>query len=697
MIRHTKKLLGLAVVAALSQSAFAVQYSNTVFFGDSLTDTGAFGGLGPLPAGARWTVNDADIYASLIAKKYGVTLTPTNKDNPKLGAGNNYAQGGARAVEVTNSQPFGNIRDLPTQVTDHLTAKAGVLDPNALYTVFIGGNDIPAALTESATKGSAVGQAMITEAAASTVKQVGILKAKGAKYVAVVNLPDLSQTPSVLLSTIGAISQQLAAKNPAFAASAATVNAKAVDTARSLLNAGKTADEALAGAQAVFVGALMQGGVPKDTAAALLPVSTFTSTYATIKGGTAQLTSLYNTVLNAGLTQVGDVIQINSTALLNEVIANPKAFGIDNTSGMACGLSSGFSSLVCNDTQPDFDKSKTYLFADDRHPTPATHAVLAQYMASVLDAPMFASQLPSIQAITPAMQRQALDARLDEPHKAGEIGVFANYGYTSNDQKETVDSYKSDGRNRGVTVGVDYQLNDKITTGLAMTYIYGTTDFSMGRGRFEARDYLLTFFGGFRMGDLSINGDMGFGSTRYNQIERNVVLGNLNRIEMGDTSGSQITMRVNGGYDLHFGNITTGPTLGFAWRKSKVGAYAERNNAAGVPNSTTMKFDEQEIDAMLWSAGWKVAADFEQVKPFASVMFYHDSKDSDRKLRAGLVSQSSYFETPVYTPDNSYATLSLGTNFALGKSWGGYVQYTHTTGLSDERRRNYSIGLRGTF
>lgn len=179
--------LAVAALPALAQD----EYSKTVFLGDSLTDSGAFRpGLiqvgGPAAASlGRFTTNPGQVWAEFLAEYYGTNAVAANQ------GGDNYAVGGSRQA-VEDTSPFGPIPSLVTQLNNYLAANGGRADPNALYTVWGGGNDlfaVAAGIESPATIGSAV---------AAQVGIVGKLQAGGAQYVLVPNIPDLGQTPQFL-------------------------------------------------------------------------------------------------------------------------------------------------------------------------------------------------------------------------------------------------------------------------------------------------------------------------------------------------------------------------------------------------------------------------------------------------------------------------------------------------------------------
>ena len=182
--------LACAAVPALAQSPF----SKTVFFGDSLTDTGYYRPvLVQLNPNAslvgRFTTNPGWVWSDYLADYYGTDASPNGNGQ----TGDNYAAGGAR-VGVDNTNPLNPMLpatpSLKAQLNTYLAANGGKADANALYTVWGGANDL------FAVAAGAPVQATIGAAVADQVGMVATLKAAGAQYVMVPNLPDIGLTPS---------------------------------------------------------------------------------------------------------------------------------------------------------------------------------------------------------------------------------------------------------------------------------------------------------------------------------------------------------------------------------------------------------------------------------------------------------------------------------------------------------------------
>lgn len=189
--RVSRSLMAMAIAMAASPAFASSTFSDTVFFGDSLTDSGYFNPLLPAdsrPVTGKFTTNPGWVWAEYVADAYGTNGAPNGNGQ----TGSNYAVGGAR-VGVDGAGALGPIASVKSQAARYLAANGGKADGNALYTVWGGANDVFAAL-------QAPGQAqnIINASVADQVALVGSLKQAGAQYVMVPNLPDLGLTPRFL-------------------------------------------------------------------------------------------------------------------------------------------------------------------------------------------------------------------------------------------------------------------------------------------------------------------------------------------------------------------------------------------------------------------------------------------------------------------------------------------------------------------
>lgn len=177
--------LATCLTAVAAVPVAAADYSSTIFFGDSLTDSGAFQSL--LPVGGKFTTNPGPVWAETVAGTLGTSATTAAR------GGTDYAVGGARvntSVGFPATGPTALAPSVATQISGYLASSGGRADPNALYTVWGGANDIFTALNNPATA-----QATVTQAAGDLVTQVARLRAAGARTILVPTVPDIGSTP----------------------------------------------------------------------------------------------------------------------------------------------------------------------------------------------------------------------------------------------------------------------------------------------------------------------------------------------------------------------------------------------------------------------------------------------------------------------------------------------------------------------
>ena len=206
-------LLSVAVASSLATAsiAHASEYSTVTFFGDSLTDGGFFspitqGNLGLAESG-QFTTNPDNVWATSFAEQLGTTAVANTFGSDKTG--NNYAIGGARAGEDVVNNNFGfpiNIASANTQANSYLADNR--VDPNGLYVVWAGANDLLAVNDNPA---NALG--VVSGAVQSQIETITALKNNGANYILVPNIPDVGLTPNAISGGPAAQAQSTAITN----------------------------------------------------------------------------------------------------------------------------------------------------------------------------------------------------------------------------------------------------------------------------------------------------------------------------------------------------------------------------------------------------------------------------------------------------------------------------------------------------
>jgi outer membrane lipase/esterase len=600
---RTAAILGAGLI--VGSSASAANFSQLVFFGDSLTDSGYFSGVGQQ---ASFTTNPDPVWAQIVAHQYGKTANPAailTPSGPQPAGGTDYAVGGARVTSQNGWPDAATAPLVPTvssQVNGYLAANPR-LDSKALYAVWAGANDIFGytqtnlanllnPVTQTATALQTIQQ--VTGEAANVVTLVKRLQQAGAGTVLVVNLPDVRLTPEGL----------------------------AIPALSTLWTASSTS---------------------------------------------------FNTALNNGLSGLGgNIVALNAFGLLREVIANPGLYGFSNVTSPACTTSSAGNCTLSTLVAPNADQ--TYLFADGVHPTGAGHAILAQYVVSVLQAPgqiglLADAPLASAQTVT-----RAIDDRLRLTPRAGQVEAYAAYDNTHQSLDHNNNNPGLDGSANNLTIGVDYALNQNVTLGGAFSFAHNKAEFGGNAGGFKLDQAMLSAYTQYRDGAWAVNAIGMAGSLQYNDVTRNIALGPAIRSESGDTNGHQFLLRIGGQYDFNLGALVLSPVGTLTWQQVNVGGYAENGN-----DSTAMNFQSQTRNSLVSSLGAQVSSKLTlgayDVKPFAKLAWEKEFDDSERDVRANIIGMAGSFGLPAYLGPSNSARLELGASIALASNFSAYASY----------------------
>lgn len=575
-----RKLLWLATTSLMwlgVTQAQATSFNNVVIFGDSLSDGGNVA-LYTTGTQARYTTNPGQTAAELVAEGVGTTTSPS------LLGGSNYAWGGAGVV---NSLDPG-IPTLQQQLLQYLSLTGGTANPNTLYEVWGGANDIFGLVqTTGITQNQLI--AGTTTAATTELSLLSSLQQVGAKYVVVYNLPNMGLTPSAL-----------------------------------------------------------ETGVANAA-------------------GLTQLAQLYNYNLSNGLDSLSasglNIVPVNVYGLLNEVVANPAAYGFSNVTNEACGV--GSSSVACGPAGSGAPYTyaagtdQSYLFADGVHPTTATHRLLAQAVLAELAAPGQMSLLSEAPlAITKAQYRAVKNEMLTDVN-GGETRVFFNLDYNHQKLKASDSSPQLNSNNVNFTFGSDAQINSNFSAGVAMSLNQQNGNFSNSQGDYKLFDVSGLGYGVYHQGNGYIGGFANAGSLHFTDIKRQIQLGTAVRTETADAQGYHVGGGLDGGWWLNLNDLKTGPFVHLEWQTIKVNDFAEHST-----DSTAMWFGKQQRDSFVSSVGWRLKGDWMyrdvKVSPFAEVAWNYDSQANSHGVRAGLNSMGGSFVLSGYTPDKKWGSASLG-------------------------------------
>ena len=430
----------------------------------------------------------------------------------------------------------------------------------------------------------------------------------------------------------------------------------------------------------------------------------FTAQGAAVSAGVTQLSVLFNSTLNSGLAQLSNaglnVIPVNTYALINEVIANPSAYGFSNVTTPACGA--GSSSVQCGPQgsglpytyAPGTDQ--TYLFADGVHPTTAAHAMLAQVVLSEIAAPGQASLLGEAPLAASTAQTRAIRNQMLADGNGSDTRAFVNVDYAHQSlDAQGINSPKASSNDVNLTLGVDVRASDNVSAGIALGVGQSNAD-TAGGGGYKLQDISGLGYITYHQGGGYLGGYANFGQSNFSDIDRRIAIGTASRSENGKADGSHLGGGLTGGWWFDFDSVRTGPFANLEWQTIKVNGYNEDGD-----DSTAMWFGRQQRNALIGTLGWRVQGHWQAggtvLAPYAEIAWNHDSKADARDITAGLNSMNGSFALAGYVPDKTWGTADLGLSAQFNPRLSGWMGYSGRFSDDSQKYNSVNLGLKYAF
>lgn len=652
-VRH---FAALTCLSALLLPPSALAWDSLTVFGDSLSDGGNIGRY-------TWDSSQHPIYDEILAAQLGQTLLPSSQ------GGSNYAQG--FAVSRPQLNPELNTEN---QLAAYLNATGGRASSNGLYIHWVGGNDVAAAVARPLT----ASETLNVSAAAATA-QVKTLLDAGAGAVIVPSTPQVGETPYLIETVLSVLGP---ASDAATAAAFQSLNSAATTDAASRQQAVQNA----------FIQAAAQLS-PVPAVRDILAEQLYRA-WQLVSGEVSALTAGYNQQEENGLAALnGNIVRVDVAGLFNEVIADPTRYGITNTIGMACPV--GTSSTICTSSTPGFSSEQAYLFADHLHPSPAVHALIADYIQSILDAPLQVAALSQAPQSMARDMQNSLDGHLQQQRhqtsSAGQFAVFGGYAGQHVDYKGDA-YYSGDATAASFTLGVGYQLTENWQTGVLFSNANQRQEPS-SRYDYRLRGNLVAVYSQLEAGSAWVNADMHYADLDFDDIQRDIKLGPATRTEQGNTGGKLLGMRVQTGWDLPLGtHLTTGPVASYALDYARVGGYSEQGNS-----STSMRYSDQTHHTQTGAIGWRIDSQQWPVNPWAQVSYNHQFGDTDATVTSGLKSTRTAFSRTSGDWDSNWVDVAVGANVPLGETVNAFAGVSAVGGNRDAQQLSWNIGVNAIF
>jgi len=402
----------------------------------------------------------------------------------------------------------------------------------------------------------------------------------------------------------------------------------------------------------------------------------------------AAIRTAYSTAFNNGVQQVlagyanqGAIVHyLDLTKVLGAINANPAAYGI---TAITCPALPNTTCVA--------DNNAPYLFyVDNLHLTSKGFAIVAQYVARQLAAPL-TLQAPSELGFDTARQwGRTLSSRSDLYGRSGSADGLRVYGLADGFQHDIGSSAFTsafEDKGFGGTVGAEYGMAGGLV-GIAGNYTKSKADFGNEASRLRSHSWQIGAYGSIDMGGLFGQAYLGYGKDHHH-IERAGVVDNLD----ATPNGSHTLAGAKAGYLMDFIGLKAGPIVALDYARAKVGSYGEAGDAA-----LTLNVGSQSLEAFEGQAGLEVRGELAGLRPFVDLTAVHDFTGDDRAITFAQTSAPTIVNTwHVPGGKQTYGRVAGGASASLtaGLSLDAFV--STTLGRDGGNETGASIGVKARF
>jgi len=638
-----------AVGLIVSGPAIAQTFSNTIFFGDSNTDNGrylylpsvksnpaTFASVGP------YTTNPDPMWSVLLGQHFGIAVTPS--DAP--GGGNNYAAGGARVVF---EDPTRNAWSATSQINAYLASSGGRADPNALYFVYIGANDLTTTTTGG--PGNIINPQNVSALTTLGLERANLvmeLAAAGARYILVPNT--------------------IVGLTPAAVAAAGVTYSPTTIASRNLYD--QVTWNTLAANHVNFI--------PAD------------------------FNSIFNYVLlnpaGFGITHTS----ITTPACLP--LAGPNSGSLNCTTA---------NYVTPNANKTYFFADGLASNGGGEHLTGAMQQVEADYYYSLIVAPSeisFLAEAPLktrdavIDSIRGQVPLSYMTPGAFHGWATGDLSwlKMTNYPGMPNDPGTPV----------AATAGFDYAVTSDWLLGLAFSTGYTKQTFSLG-GDFKQTEFAVSLYSAYRRGaywldaiatwgsisdnvnrvvPLGITTQYNLGSTNGSNVSFAAETGYNFQTAIGSLpSAIAMPLKAAPAEPLY---LTHGPVVGIIAQQVHIDPFAETNFNA----PTNLAFASQLRNSVVSELGYQASVTIGRWEPYVRAVWDHEFDGTGRLVTASLLSITApSYSLPAVALGQDWGSVILGTRYKIAPNTTAFAAFSSQIGQSSVTTYGAQIGVNVAF
>ncbi|MET0070831.1 MAG: autotransporter domain-containing protein [Candidatus Thiodiazotropha sp.] len=294
------------------------------------------------------------------------------------------------------------------------------------------------------------------------------------------------------------------------------------------------------------------------------------------------------------------------------------------------------------------------------------------------------------------------DTLINNPRGAGasadgmpRFGVFVNGRINFGDKDATVNESGFDFDTRGITLGADYRLSDRLILGGALGLASGDSDFDNSAGKLDNRTRSLSFYGNFNPSEQTYIDWIATVGRHDFETVRNLSM--LSTRTEGDTDGDELALSLSGGANFNRGSLSFNAYGRLEYIEVDIDAYQE-SGGSGL----ALEYESQTVESLTTALGARLSNAYSLswgvLTPSLYLEWEHQFEDDERLITAAFAEDpTASFSVVTDSADEDYLNYGVGVAATLPRGRSFFINYESVAGQDGIDNTTIDLGLRIEF
>ncbi len=275
------------------------------------------------------------------------------------------------------------------------------------------------------------------------------------------------------------------------------------------------------------------------------------------------------------------------------------------------------------------------------------------------------------------------------------FGVFVNGRINFGDKDATANETGFDFDTRGITLGADYRLTDRLVLGGALGFASTDSDFDNSAGELDNRTNSVSFYGNFiPLENTYLDWIVTAGRHDFESVRN---LSSLSVRTEGDTTGDEIALSLSGGANFNRGSMLLNAYGRLERIEIDIDGYRETGGGG-----LALQYEDQTVKSLTAALGARLSNAYSMswgvLTPSVYLEWEHEFEDDGRLITAAFVDDPTLsFSVATDNADKNYLNYGLGLAATLPRGKSLFLNYESVSGQDGIDSTTVDLGIRIEF